>query len=142
MGIEQTEIDALATLQPDLLRAAAEEALGEFYDATLDGRVEAARQEWLTAAIEVVNDQQDSAELDRIHREAETKLAEMREQIEQLNEALRVDLGDYELPGIEVPEPDLPPESALAPLVDSRWDFADQCRALIASKAYRDGDGS
>ena len=39
MGVEQTEIDALASLQPDLLREIARDAIAPFYDATLDQRV-------------------------------------------------------------------------------------------------------
>jgi hypothetical protein len=38
MGTEQTEIDALAELQPDLLRQIAHDAIAPFYDRTLDGR--------------------------------------------------------------------------------------------------------
>lgn len=41
-GREQTEIDALAALRPDVLRQIAEDALLPFYDPTLDGRVAAA----------------------------------------------------------------------------------------------------
>ena len=39
MGVEQTEIDALATLRPDLLRQVARNAIAPFYDFTLSDRV-------------------------------------------------------------------------------------------------------
>jgi hypothetical protein len=45
-GVEQTEIDALATLQPDVLREIVERAFAPYYDATLDDRVEEAKAEW------------------------------------------------------------------------------------------------
>ena len=32
MGVEQTEIDALASLRPDLLRQIARDAIAPFYD--------------------------------------------------------------------------------------------------------------
>jgi Histidine kinase-, DNA gyrase B-, and HSP90-like ATPase len=49
-GREQTEIDALAALRPDVLRQIAEDALLPFYDPTLDGRFEAASDEFEAAA--------------------------------------------------------------------------------------------
>jgi hypothetical protein len=50
MGVEQTEIDALATLRPDLLRQIALDAIAPFYDDTLDERVREAADEWIAAA--------------------------------------------------------------------------------------------
>ncbi len=47
MGVRQTEIDALASLQPDLLEEITRAALGQFYDRTLARRVAAYRDEWL-----------------------------------------------------------------------------------------------
>ena len=46
MGWEQTEIDALATLQPGVLRRIVNDALAPFYDHTLNDRVYAAKSEW------------------------------------------------------------------------------------------------
>ena len=63
----------------------------------------------------------------------------MREQIRELNDALRIDVDEDDLPPIHLPEAD-PPESNGLPLLDSRWSFAEQCRALIDSKAYRNGE--
>jgi hypothetical protein len=45
-GIEQTEIDALATLRPDVLTAIAREALDPFFDHTLARRHRRAEHEW------------------------------------------------------------------------------------------------
>jgi hypothetical protein len=50
MGVEQTEIDALATLRPDLLRQIARDAIAPFFDSSLEDRFRDARQEWLAAA--------------------------------------------------------------------------------------------
>src|SRR5215213_3484991 len=55
-GIEQTEIDALATLRPELLRQVASDALAPFYDLELAGRVTAARQDWIDEAITVMTE--------------------------------------------------------------------------------------
>jgi len=45
-GVEQTEIDALATLQPQILARIIREAITPFYDSSLDRRVYEAREEW------------------------------------------------------------------------------------------------
>ncbi len=66
----------------------------------------------------------------------------MRTQIDEINRALQVDTTGFELPEIVIPEAMFRVEDQPFPLVDSRWSFIDQCRALIASKAYRNGDES
>lgn len=62
-----------------------------------------------------------------------------REQIDALNGAVRLDIGDFDLPPIEVPAAALNGDGAPVPLVDSRWPFSIQCQRLIASKAYEGG---
>jgi hypothetical protein len=139
MGVEQTEIDALASLRPDLLRQAAEDAIGPFYDHTLDGRVFAARGRWLDQAQEAVERAADAAQLKAIRDDAAEQLENMRRQVDQLNAALRIDPGDVNLPPFDIPEAQLDGRRPPVPLVDSRWEFAEQCQRLIASKAYDQG---
>jgi hypothetical protein len=141
-GVEQTEIDALATLRPELLDRLARDAIAPFYDYDLDQRVDEARQAWLDAALVVMNEQIDHERLGRIRAEATVKLDAMREQINALNDELRIDVDDFDLPDIEVPEAD--PSLGVAPdepLLDSGWSFVEQTSRLIDSKAYRDGGG-
>jgi hypothetical protein len=137
MGVKQTEIDALAALRPDLLRQIAGDALDPFYDSTLDRRVREARQAWLTAAQAVVDAATDHEHLDRMRVEAGEKLAELRSELAAINDALRLDTDEFELPAIEIPDPETDDEGDGLPLLDSDWDFVDQCQALIDSKAYR-----
>ena len=135
-GIEQTEIDALASLRPELLRQVAEDAIGPFYDRTLDRRVFEARGRWLDLAQQAVEAATDAEQLEAIRQQAAGQLADMRRQVRELNAALRIDPGSIELPAWEIPQATLtgePPD----PLIDSRIPFADQCQRLIASKAYR-----
>jgi hypothetical protein len=139
MGIEQTEIDALAALRPELLQQLARDAIGPFYDATLERRVTRARQEWLQAAQAVIDANLDADQLARIRADAEAKLEAMRTEIEELNQALRVDASDFDLPEMDVPTFTLTGNVDGLPLLDSRWSFAEQCRQLIHSKAYRNG---
>ena len=63
----------------------------------------------------------------------------MRAEIEELNQALRVDASDFDLPEMDVPTFTLTGDVDGLPLLDSRWSFAEQCRQLIRSKAYRNG---
>jgi hypothetical protein len=137
-GVEQTEVDALATLRPDLLRQLAHAAVAPFYDSGLAARVATARREWLDTALQTLGDQIDTERLGRIRDEATEKLAEMREQIDAINDELRIDVDDFDLPEISIPEPD--PSLGVAPdepLLDSSRPFVEQTLRLIDSKAYR-----
>jgi hypothetical protein len=73
--------------------------------------------------------------LAEMRTEAETNLAGLEEQVEAVNNALRVDATGITVPAIEIPEPDVDGVDGL-PLVDSDWSHADQCRRLINHKAY------
>lgn len=140
MGVEQTEIDALASLRPALLRQIAETAIAPFFDDTLSHRVAQARAAWLGEAREIVTASLDSDQLARIRADAAGQLDQMRQQIAELNDALRIDVDDFDLPPIVVPEPETAGSDS-TPLLDSRWSFAEQCRALIASKDYQTASG-
>jgi hypothetical protein len=137
MGVEQTEIDALAALQPGLLRQLARRAILPFYDSTLDQRVSRAKRDWLERAQASIDAQLDSDRLARVRADAADKLAAMRTEIDALNQALQVDADDFNLPVPEVPEAELNGSADGRPLLDSGWSFAEQCRQLIDSKAYR-----
>ena len=137
---EQTEINSLLALRPDLLRKLARDAAKPFYDPSLEGRCERARREWIAACQEAVDAQTDQDHLDRLAEEANVALDQIRVELEALAAKIRVDTSGYELPEPpEVPEPEIEVEPDGKPLVDSDWDFAEQCRRLIASKAYVDG---
>jgi hypothetical protein len=138
MGVRQTEIDALAALQPDLLRQLARQALSPFYDRGLEDRVERYRRDWEARAWRRVEPTLQSDRLAEIRAEAQRKLAEMRSQVADLNRQLRVDIDRDDLPLIELPEPELD-AAAPEPLISSGWSFAEQCQALIRSRQYEEG---
>jgi hypothetical protein len=139
MHVEQTEIDALASLRPDLLTRIALEAVYPFFDLTLDRRVFEARARWLTEAQAVIDGAMDHDHIERLRTEAGVKLAELQTEIDAINNALQIDASHFDLPEVVVPEAQLNGEGG-TPLLDSRWTFAEQCRRLIDSKAYRLGD--
>jgi hypothetical protein len=141
MGIEQTEIDALASLRPDLLREIARAALAPSFDHTLDARVLEAYSAWLAQAKAAVAEQLGAEQISRLWAQANAQLATIRAEIDALKDAMRIDTDDFDLPEPVVPTAELNGHHPGAPLLDSGWSFAEQCRRLIASKAYRNGDG-
>jgi hypothetical protein len=143
MGVNQTEIDALAALQPALLRRMARHAIRPFYDPTLVSRCEAARSEWREACQRAVDARTDQEHLDEIAEQANGALEGLREQIRQLEEQIRIDPRDYDLPRRpDLPEPEIAVEPDGLPLIDSAWPWTEQSRRLIASKAYDDGEAA
>ena len=138
-GLEQTEIDAVAALQPDLLRRILLGAIEPFYDKSLNQRVAEAHRDWLREAQTALVDQLDPDELARIEREAEQKLAELRAEIDAINDALQIDVDPETLPEIVIPEPEID-EPDGRPVTHSSWSFAEHCEQLQRAKAYEEGD--
>jgi hypothetical protein len=141
-GLEQTEIDALATLKPRELRKIMVDAFDRYFDHTLDERAEEVATTWREEAQEVLDGAIDEDMIAALHAEAEEKLAGIREEIEKINEQLRAstDHLGVDLPTLsEPPAPNLPYEGGLRPLISSRWSWVEQTRALIVRKRYGNG---
>jgi hypothetical protein len=141
-GLEQTEIDALVSLQPEVLRNLARDAIKPFYDKSLDQRVADAREQWEREAQAVVDDSIDQEQIDQLRADLEAKLAELESELLAFNDAVRIETNDFDFPPIPpVPEPEVSSGNG-TPLLDSSRPYADQSQALIDSKAYRIGGGS
>jgi len=142
-GVEQTEIDALATLRPRELQRIVEAAIEPYFDEELFARVSNARSEWRDAAQEALEEQIDSDALDAIRERAAGRLEELRTEIETINDQLRMAVDDIvSLPAAVVPEPEIDAEklSRQASLISSStqsWTEATQ--ALKARKTYGEG---
>ncbi len=139
-GIEQTEIDALATLQPQVLEEIVTSAIAPFYDASLFARVLAARREWDAAAQEVIDDQLDGDTLAVIRVHAAERLAELEDEIDSINEQLQMATdGHFDLPEVDIPAAEIDEKLARqASLISSTWTWAKATRALIVRKTYGD----
>jgi hypothetical protein len=137
-GIDQTEIDALTTpSKRSVLQRILRQAFKPYIDPTLTRRVADAKAEWDSTAQEAVEQQIDNERLARIRDEATSKLEELREQIDHINEQLNLIAGEhFTLPGIEVlePEVELDPDKQALVSFDDDWISASQ--ALINHKAY------
>jgi len=106
-GIEQTEIDALATLRPNVLRQITEDAFVPYFDDTLADRVEAAEVAWMEQAQAAIDAQVNPATLAAVREEATAKLAELRSVIDDLNERMDLATDGFDLPEIDVPQPEI-----------------------------------
>jgi hypothetical protein len=136
-GVEQTEIDALATLRPDVLREILERAFDPYFDHTLERRVTLAELEWNRQAEEALREQIDQERLEALRIEAAGRLAELDEAIADINERLQLAAADqFSLPEIEVPEPEIDQDAATQALVSFDDDWVAATRALIAWKKY------
>jgi hypothetical protein len=137
-GIDQTEIDALTTpARRPILQRMIRQAFEPYIDPTLSRRVAEAKSEWDAAAQEAIEDQIDTDHLARIRDEATVKLDELREQIDHINEQLDLVAGEhFELPPIEVPEPEIDLDPDRLALVSFDHDWVKASRALIKHKAY------
>jgi hypothetical protein len=140
-GVEQTEVDALATLRPDDLREIVHRAFDPYFDRTLKTRVGEAEDEWLAAAEEAMSEQIDDDLLSNLRDQAAGRLDELREEIDRINSQLRLAAADHvTLPEIEVPEPELDDDGPRQALVSADQDWVEATRALITHKAYGGGD--
>jgi hypothetical protein len=139
-GIEQTEIDALATLRPRDLETIVEAAIEPYFDSSLRSRVRVAKRDWEGQAQEALEEQIDSVALDAIRERAAEKLEEMRTELESINSQLRMAVDEIvELPEAIVPAPTVDEKlSRQAPLISSSWSWVKATRALKARKAYGD----
>jgi hypothetical protein len=137
-GIEQTEIDALTTpAKQEVLQRFVRQAFKPYVDRSLNRRVGEAKANWTTAAQEALARQVDTERLTRIRDEAAGKLEELREQIDQINEQLDLIAGPhFELPPIEVPEPELALDPERQALVSFADDWVSASKALIKHKGY------
>jgi hypothetical protein len=138
-GVEQTEIDALASLQPDLLRNLAIQMLDHFFDHTLRARCNAAAARWRDEAQSQLVDLIGPERLEAFREEAQAKLESLHEEIAAINEALQIDASDLDLPEFDQPEAEIPEAPDSEPLIDSTWPFPEQCRRLKAAKGYTEG---
>jgi hypothetical protein len=141
-GVEQTEIDALATLRPDVLRQIVERAFDPYFDRTLAERVSEAEDDWNRRAQEALSEQIDQERLEALRAEAADRLAELGDAIGDINERLHLAADEFSLPRIEVPEPEIDEDAERQALVSFEDDWVTATRALIARKQYGTGGGA
>jgi hypothetical protein len=148
MGREQTEVDALQALRPDVLRQIVTAALEPFYDRTLAQRLRRAAVEWeltcrralhghpnydqwserIAEALERVNERMESV------RAAMGPVEEAAEIVEQLRVEAHEDLSTVEFPAFDVPQATINLDTP-EPLFTTEDDYITATRKLIVYKA-------
>ena len=138
-GTEQTEVDALASLRPDLLRDIATAALEPYFDRELDRRVAEARMEWERQAQAVVDDALAGVDLAGVETDLRVRIDELRQAVNDARRTIETAVDDVELPDLRVPV-SFAPGAPGQPLTASWWPFSAHCAGLISSKEYRRAD--
>lgn len=111
------------------------------FDSTLDARRLRIAGQWREAAQQAI-DSQGGEHLEELRTDAADRLAEKRDQIQAILDEIHIDADMFDLPELpELPEAELDGDRP-DPLLDSRWDCVEQCRRLIESKRYTNGDGA
>ncbi|HEV2897267.1 MAG TPA: hypothetical protein VGX71_05380 [Pseudaminobacter sp.] len=134
-GVEQTEIDALSALRPDVLTDIAIAAISPFFDATLGRRHDEAVGQWQAEADERLAE----ADREKLHPFSHD-MEELAKQLRPASEAFNAKAKEYEAEAdmIEIDYPDFePPEPIIAddppePLVSTSMDeleFIDHLKA-------------
>jgi hypothetical protein len=135
-GVEQTEIDALATLRPELLEQIARNAAEPYFDPTLKDRAQDAEQVWKDEATDQLElALNETAGFQKLHNQITSALKACRLKLRRLQKI--VDETTLDLPSpepLEVEIGDLPD-----PLVSSEMPLIDAIRILRARKDYTNG---
>jgi hypothetical protein len=133
-GVEQTEVDALATLRPDELRRIMRQAVRPYWDASLEDRARRVRDEWEATAQAAFEEQVDAEQM-----------AALRTQAEEAVENLKARLADLDLATedleINWPSVDMPLATCTGDgpnLVSSDMPLTEAIRTLRARKRYTD----
>lgn len=136
-GVEQTEIDALATLRPAELRAIAEQALAPYIDARLQARVSQEHRRVMGATSTLLEReiQARGAELERVralHDQAAEASRLAYEALAPLTSEILAAV-EQEIPEIEMPEPK-PDGDQDTPLFDSGAEWRAQTERLLRER--------
>jgi hypothetical protein len=138
MGREQTEIDALAALRPEILQRITRDAIAPFSDPTLERRAAETRSEWLRNAEEAIrshpNYEAVSQAILRALDDLEAAVGNLRDAQEEAEHALAL-----ALPRAEMVEPRPFTGTNPTPLFHSEDDFAAASRRLIEHKRLNGG---
>lgn len=133
-GVDQTEIDALATLDPDTLTDIIREAIEPYFDATLARR----ERDWWNDANDELMARVDAPAIAELEAEAATAIDGFREQVEAINrraeELAEVDLDLPEIPEAEKPDP------RVTPLISTDMTWVEATRILVKRKRLEKAD--
>jgi hypothetical protein len=132
-GVQQTEVDAMLALRPELLRETVIDAISKFYDHDLADRVAAVRSDWLRRTQAVIDEQTDATGI----TDAVAQIDRKGEEIDAILDTIATDDDDFEKPPLPaIPAANIDLEAQPMALCDSRWSFETQTEMLILSRDY------
>lgn len=136
MQWDQTEIDALATLHPIIFRRIARSAMAPFFDDTLKDRCDQALQVYAAEQNAKLHEILGEDRITEIRTSMQTKVGELREQIEDLQNQLAVPADELGLDPYVAPTPVLGglPSGYPDPLLDPAEDWVEQTNTLRPRK--------
>jgi len=132
-GHEQTEIDALAALQPETLRAIAKDAIKPFWDDSLNGRTTRARDELMEAANAALKAHPDYEDACLEIESALEELESAKQELADAEDNAREKLESIRISNFVPPEPEIKVEPP-KPMFTTTDDFTDATLSLIARK--------
>jgi hypothetical protein len=141
-GVEQTEIDALATLRPELLEQIARNAAAPYFDRTLISRTGSAEASWRREAADWLDlTLSENAEYQELHDEVTAAIAACQPMLNRLRDIMSDTADKLDLP-LQVPvEADIIEADLPAPLITSEMPLLEAIRILRARKDYTNGKG-
>jgi hypothetical protein len=132
-GVEQTEIDALATLRSDVMEEIVAHAVDPFFDHGLAERNKAEKERWEAEAREAIENAIGSERIAEMQENLKASLELLQSEtkaIEAEIEGATIRIPDYEAPHVETPV--IQP----APLVSSDMPLQEAIRVLRERKDY------
>jgi hypothetical protein len=135
-GRQQTEIDALATLQSETLRQILRDAIAPYWDAGLKGRILSAVAEYQIEQTERLADQIGPEQMTAIRDAIGEKMSVAEQAITDLRRATAIDADDFDLDDLILPEAELEGLPTRNPLLDPADDWLSQTEKLVARKRY------
>jgi hypothetical protein len=138
MEHEQTEIDALAALRPEVLREIALEAIKPFYDPSLTERTQNAEIDWQAKSKDAVTAQ---PAYQKARKRVRLSLETVQRTVQKLQRAQRAAsaaIKNVEPPAIELPQAEIESDTLKPkPLFDSDDDFVTTSRYLLKHKQLK-----
>lgn len=143
-GVEQTEIDALAALRPEVLREIVAELVAPYFDSSLSSRTwhwKNRIQEFADELLAEKTEEPSTAEAIQTAERARVRYAEAVQAVESLMEEIGDSINDAiadEFPDESMPEPDLPWLPDNDAIVTSETSLLEHIKTLRARKDYSD----
>ncbi|WP_433988651.1 hypothetical protein [Sulfitobacter sp. TBRI5] len=142
-GREQSEIDALATLNPQVLIDAIEADFSPYFDPTLKSRVYETVRSYERRETQRLHDAIGDEEMEAMRGQFDAKLSEIAKQVAELEEAMSIsadEVDGFEPEPFELPAAVLNGQPISDPLTGVGWDWLDIHNRMQARKALDDND--